>query len=184
MINLLPPEEKQKLLILKKERLAMVLGIVVLVALICMTLILLAIKFYILMDTDYQRSILSQADKSQQASGSAGFNAIIKKYNVILVQLDSFYTKEIYFSRAMDIINGVEKPKNLYITNFSLIRDKTGKIQMSLYGISDTRNNLLTFKNNIERDKGIINPSFSPDSWIRPKNANFSLTFEIHEAQK
>jgi hypothetical protein len=182
MINLLPPEEKQKLFLEKKKKLAIILGTVILVSLICLTLILLSIKFYILAETDEQRNMLKQAIQEKQTSDFINLSSIIQKYNGTLDQLDSFYKKEIYFSQTLEIITDVPSPKGLYLTNFSFSRDKSGVVQASVSGISNTREDLLLFKKNIEEDKKIKNPYFSPGSWINQKNVNFSLTFEINSA--
>lgn len=184
MINLLPLEEKQKLCLKKKEKLAIIWGIVVLISLVCLTLILSSIKFYILAETSYQKSILRQAEQENQVPDSASLNNIIQKYNSTLAQLDSFYKKEIYFSQALKTITSVPNPAGLYLTNFSLSRDKNGNIQTAVSGVSDTRENLLLFKKNIEGSAGIKNSYFSPESWINPKNANFSLSFEIDQNEK
>lgn len=184
MINLLPLEEKQKLLLFKKEKLAAIWGIVVLVFLICLTLVLLSIKFYILSETDYQKNILAQNEQQNQIPDFANLNGIIQKYNATLAQLDSFYKKEIYFNQALKIITDVPSPEGLYLTNFSLDRDEKGIVKASVSGVSDTRDNLLIFQKNIEQDQEIKNPYFSPESWINPKNVNFSLTFEIDQNEK
>jgi len=182
MINLLPLEEKQKSLLRKKERLAIVLGIVVLVFLICLALILLSIKFYILTETDYQKNILEQNKQKIQSSDFINYSDIIQKYNGVLSQLDSFYKKEIYFNQALSIITDVPSPKGLTLTNFSLSRDRNGMIQAGVSGISDTRDDLLIFQKNIEEDNEIKNSYFSSESWISAKNVDFSLTFEISPA--
>jgi len=188
MINLLPSEEKQKLLLEKKKKLIIIFGIVFLVGLICLILILLSIKFYILADTDYQKSILAQEQKSYQTTDFVNLNNTVKKYNIILAQLDSFYKKEIYFNQALDVITSVKTPKGLYLKNFSLNRNANGTIQASVSGVSDTRENLLIFKKNIEEGSegypNIKNPSFSNESWISPKNVKFSVTFEIGQNEK
>lgn len=180
MINLLPLEEKKKLILRKKEKLATIWGIVVLVFVICLALILLAIRFYILAETDYQKSLLSQAEKEVQTPGFENLYSDIQKYNATLSQLDSFFKKEIYFNRALEIITGVSCPKGLFLTNFLLQRNAGGTIGVNVSGISDTRDNLLLFQKNIEAAKEIKNSYFSPASWINPKNVNFSLTFEIN----
>ncbi len=184
MINLLPPEEKHKLMSKKKERLTTILGIVFLIFLICLTLVLLSIKFYILTATDYQKDTLRENEQKSQAADFMNFKNIIQKYNSTLVQLDSFYKKEIYFSQALKTITAVPKPAGLDLLNFSLSRDISGKIKVSVSGFSDTRNDLLVFKTNIEENQKIKNFYFSPDSWINPENANFSLTFEIDQNEK
>ena len=184
MINLLPLEEKQKLSLKNKEKLTIVLGIVVLVSLVCLTLILLSIKFYILAKTDYQKNILEQAEKKYQTPDFVSLNGVIKKYNTTLIQLDSFYKKEIYFNKVLNIITDVPTPKGLYLADFSLNRDKNGIVQVSVSGVSNTRENLLIFRKNVEAVREIKNPYFSPGSWASPKDISFSLTFEIDQNEK
>jgi len=179
MINILPPDEKRKLILRKKEKLKIIFGIVVLVSLICLVLVLLSIKFYILADTNSQNLILEQTKKENQTPELANFNSVVKKYNLILVQLSSFYAKEIYFSQALKIISDVPTPKNLYLGNFIIKRENDGNVQVSVSGISATREDLLVFKKSVETSPEIKNPYFSADSWIDQKNPKFSLTFEI-----
>ena len=162
----------------------MVLGIIILVTLVCLTLILFSIKFYILAETDNQKSILSKMEQENNKSEFVNSSNLIKKYNTTLAQLDSFYKKEIYFDSALEIITGVQNPKGLNLVNFSLERKDNGNIQANVSGVSDTRDNLLIFKDNIEKNKKILNPSFSSDSWVSPKNVNFSLTFEIAQNEQ
>jgi len=185
MINLLPPEEKQKLFLRKKEKLAAILGIVAVVFLICLILILSSIKFYVSAEVDYQKTALQQTKQENQTLDAVNLDNIIQKYNGVLTQLDSFYKKEIHFSRVLKNISDIPTPKDLRFTNFSLNRDPaSGTTHVMVAGVSGTRDELLFFKNNIGTDKQIINPYFSPESWISPKNANFSLTFEIHENEE
>lgn len=179
MINLLPQEEKQKLLSDKKKKLTIILSIIVTVFLLCLMLILLSINFYLLAETDNQKNIFEQAKKENETPDFVNLNGIVKKYNSTLAQVDSFYKQEKYFSNVLEIISGVPAPKNLYLTNFSLNRQKDGKIKVDIAGKSDTRDDLLLFQKNIEANDEIKNPYFSPQSWISPKNVNFSLSFEI-----
>jgi len=184
MINLLPQEEKQKLFLAKKEKLAAIYGIIVLISLLCLTLVLLSIKFYILADTDYQKYALKQAKQLSENKALTDLNVVIEKYNGTLAQLDSFYKKEIYFNQALETITNIPVPKGLYLNNFSLDRNEDGSVKASVSGISDTRDHLLTFKKNIEDSAEIKDSYFSPESWISPKDISFSLTFEIYKNGK
>jgi len=184
MINLLPAEEKQKLHEGKKKRMAIILGIVVLVGLVCMTLILLSIEFYILAETDSQKNNLKQAEQEYKTTDFTNINSVIKNYNTTLAQLDSFYKKEVYFNQVLKTVTGISSPKGVRLVNFSLNRDeKTGVVRVSVSGVGDTRDNLLIFKKSVEDGSSgnlkIKNPYFSPESWISPKNVNFSLTLEV-----
>ncbi len=179
MINLLPPKEKEELLLEKKNKLIIILGITILIPLVCLILILSSIRFHILGEVNSQKIILEQAKKKYQTADFLTFKDIIQKDNKILVQLKSFYKKETYFSKVLKIISDIQRPKNLYLTDLALSRDKNQKVKVVASGFSESRENLLFFQKNIEKYKEIENPYFSPESWINPQNITFYLTFEI-----
>jgi len=179
MINLLPAKEKENLFLKKKEKLIFILGIIVLVCLICLILILSSIKFYIAFEANSQKIILEQAEKRYQTSNFLNYKIIIQKYNKILDQLGAFYGQELYFNQALKIISSIQYPNGLYLTNLSLSRNENKKIEVAVTGISNSRENLLLFKKNIEENQKIENSYFLPENWTNPKNINFNLSFEI-----
>lgn len=180
MINLLPPEEKIKLLLEKRKKLIIILGMIVLIPLFCLILILLSVKFYILGEVDSKKIILEQAEKEYQTPAFLTFKDIIQKNNKILVELESFYKKETYFSKALKIISNITRPKNLYLTNMSLDKNENYKIKVAASGFSKTREDLLIFQKNINEIKEIKNVNFSPESWFNSQDVRFYLTFEIN----
>jgi len=181
MINLLPLSEKQRLNSEKKEKLVVILAIVALVCIVCFSLILTSIKFYMLSEVDYQNVLLANVQRETQTADFADFNKIVQDYNKTISQLDSFYKKQVYFNKVLETILQLPAPKGLFITNLTLNRSGSDSVQVSLSGMSDTRENLLSFRESIEKDNKIKNLYFSPESWVSPENANFSLTFQINE---
>jgi hypothetical protein len=178
MINLLPAEEKKKIILRRNEKLAFVLGNVVLVTLICLILILLSIKFYVLAEADYYKNILNQAENKNKTADFVSLNTEIQKYNKVLNQLNSFYEKEIYFSKIIENFISVPTPEGLNVNNFSFKRKDDGVVQVSVNGNSNTRENLIIFKKSVEANNKIKKPNFPAESWINPKDINFLLTFE------
>jgi len=182
MTNLLPLEEKKELFLKNKERLAIILGITASVSLVCLFLILSSINFYILTEIVFQKNILEQTEEKYKTPVFLNFKNAIQKYNIVFVQLNSFYEKEIYFSQILKIISNIQRPESLYLSDLSLIRDSENKkIKITTSGFSASRENLLIFKKNIEENQEIKNPYFSPESWTNPKNVKFYLTFEIYK---
>lgn len=179
MINLLPEEEKQKLRFVNDKKLTIVLGMVVLISLICLVLVLLSIKFYVLAETNEQKNVLEQAKKEYQTPELTNSYAVIKKYNGILTQVGGFYGKEVYFGKALRLVDALSVTKNINFTELSLNRDSKGLVFATISGVSDSRADLLLFKKNVEKNAEIKKPNFSQESWVNPENANFSLTFEI-----
>jgi hypothetical protein len=85
----------------------------------------------------------------------------------------------------LKIISQIQRPAGLYFTDLSLERQDS-KIKVIISGFSKDRESVLTFKQNIESESKINNLSFSQESWIKPIDVNFHLTFEIlkDETQK
>ncbi len=184
MINLLPEQERQKLFLDRRRKLTIIFVGIVLAFLICLILILTAIKFYILSEVDSQKGTLAQVQQQNQSQEFKDLSNTIKRYDAILAQLDVFYKKELYFNQALKTITGVPGATGIHLANFALSRDKKGNVQVGVSGVSDTRDNLLDYKKNIELTQQIKNLVFAPESWISPQNANFSLTFNIMQNEK
>jgi hypothetical protein len=75
---------------------------------------------------------------------------------------------------------GLARPEGLYFTNISM--EKTSEeenTKVIISGFSKTRDNLLEFKDTIEKYPKIKNVSFPPANWIKAKDVVFSLTFNL-----
>ena len=179
MINLLPPKEKEELLLQKNKKLAIVLGNMVLISLACLILVLFSLKFYILAEISYQKIILDNTERKHLTQDVLSLKDVIKKYNTSLVKMDNFYKKEIYLSDTLKTILGIQRPNGTYLKGIAINRDRDdNKVKVNLSGISDKRDNLLIFKDNIENNEKIENVYFPPDSWVKDKDIIFYLTFE------
>jgi Tfp pilus assembly protein PilN len=174
MINLLPQNQKNELFLKKTSRLIMVLGITFLIFLVCLVLILFSLKFYILIDVFIQKE---QETSQKDFSELNKIKKEIEDYNAKIYNFKSFYDKQIYFSKMLESIFKIDIPKGVYIIYLSSEK-KGDKIESTIYGYSDLRENLILFKNNIEKEKNIINPYFSPDSWTKVDKINFYLSFQ------
>ena len=198
MINLLPPKEKEELILEKNKKLVVILGNVVLISLVCLALVLFSLKFYILGEISSEKSFLDNTEKKYQNPDFLHFKNLLQKYNAKLIKIDAFYKKEIYFSGILKTILEIQRPKGLSLISININKTKednppqsttqktlrTGNIKVTISGISDTRDNLLIFKRNIENNKEIENLYFPPYDWIKPKDINFYLTFETMQLNK
>jgi len=73
-----------------------------------------------------------------------------------------------------------QRPPGLYFTKFSLQTEPASdRIKAVIAGFSNTRDNLLIFRNNIESEEKIESVSFSPETWLSQKNISFNLTLDI-----
>lgn len=180
MINLLPPQEKAQLLAEKNKQLAIVLGNMVLVSLICLSLVLLALKFYLLQDVIYEKVILENVQKQYQTSDFLSLKNTIQGYNKKLTAANDFYSRQVYFSKILKDVLEITNNGELSLTNITMSGLKEGKeIKVKLSGKSDTRDELLSFKKNLENSNKIKNVYFPPNSWVKSKNVDFTVSFEF-----
>ncbi len=189
MINLLPPKEKEQLFLERKKKLVIILGYITIISLICLSLVLFLVKLYILEQVGHKKSILDTTEKKYQTSDYLFYNNLVKKYNKDLVTANTFYKKQIYFSDIIKTILDIQRPDGLFFNDMSIKNsekdnkiknsEKDNNIKVTVSGISNTRDNLLIFKDNIENNNKIKNVYFPPNSWIKTKDINFYVTFEI-----
>ena len=177
MTNILPPKEKEYLRLEQAKKIVIILGFAAIVSLICLLLILLSIKYYILSAAGSQKFILQESEKMYQASDFAEFKNMISKNNGILPDIYTFYEKEIYFSDILNVVSQVQRPEGLYFNKIYINGEAAGKIKVIVSGFSDTRENLLLFQKRMQEEPKIKNISFSPESWINPVNISFNLSF-------
>lgn len=178
MINLLPQREKDELFLKRIKNLVLVLGNVIIIFLVCLTLVLLSVKFYILAEVDNAKFLLQNTQDQYQTPDIEKLKNAIEKYNNTLPVVLSFYQKKIYISDVLAAISEIQRPEGLHFTAISIEGKTENKIKISISGTSDTRENLIAFQKNLGGQGLIKNVSFSPESWINPIKANFNLTFE------
>lgn len=181
MINLLPQKAKVELQFEKNKKLVIVLGNVALTITICLILILISIKFYILAVVTAQQNTFFNTEKSYQNPEDMALKEDIQTYNANLVKVNNFYKNELYFSDTVKTILHIQRPQGVYFTGMNLDSDKTqNKVKVSIAGISDTRDNLLTFKDNLEKSDTLHDIYFPADSWVKQKDVTFNVTFEVN----
>lgn len=159
------------------------LGSIVTIFLVCLALILLSLKFYILQETVYEKSVLEDTQKKYQTDDFMSLLDSIKRYNEDLSRIDNFYKKDAYISSALKTIFDIERPGGISFSSIVLERLKEEKIKANLYGESSNRDELLSYKDNISSQKSIYNIYLPPDNLIKPRNISFNMTFEINSAK-
>ncbi|OGZ84261.1 MAG: hypothetical protein A2599_00685 [Candidatus Staskawiczbacteria bacterium RIFOXYD1_FULL_39_28] len=175
MINLLPPEKKEELFLEQIKKIVLVLGGTAVASLVCFALILLAIKFFILKEIISQKSIYSGI----MPPGLSAVKGIAQKYNAMLPGIKIFYSQNGDFSNVLSNISGFKASPGISFLEISLAKGDGKNIKAVILGKSNKRDDMIAFKDIIENDPKIKNSQFSPDSWIKETNANFSLTFEF-----
>lgn len=181
MINLLPEEQKQKLLEEERSRLTLILGTLFVCFLICLSLILFLIKNYTLWDLEAEKILLSQKEKT--LSLNQDLEKEIKQSNAFLSELDSFYEQVVGVTQVLEIADGT-LPAKIYLTSFDFILPRTkgtNKPRISISGFSPDRNTLLNFQKNLKNEQSFSDIYVSPESWIEQENLDFDISFRFNK---
>ena len=177
MINLLPPEQKEELLLRERQNIILILGILFLSFLISLSLILLSIKISFSGDSEIQKIILEERKK--EVSFDKELEEKIKNSNQVLSNLNSFYQSQFNLTQILEKISGLLS-SGIYLTNLNLNPlEKEKEVQVSLSGFSESREILLSLKENLEKEAEFTRVYFPPENWVKPNDINFIVTFKI-----
>jgi hypothetical protein len=178
MINLLPPREREVILMEAKKKIAIIICFLVLFFFACLILISVSIKIYLQGYIESEKSFLAQSEKEFSQSESQNLQKKIKSINSLIEELNSFYSQKIYFSEIAERISKT-LPKNFYLTNFNLVLSEEKEINVSLSGFAPLREDLFKFKENLEVEEDFKDISFPPANWVKAQNIDFYVTFKI-----
>jgi Tfp pilus assembly protein PilN len=178
MINLLPPFQKEELE--REEHLKSILisGVVFLAFLCSFFLILFSIKNILLARLEIQKIILEQEKKQLEIFRIENLEGDIKKYNLQLSKLVSFYQNQVPFTEALEKISQTIPP-NAYLTNLSLnlVSEEKYIAKVSLSGFCPSREELIQLKENLEKEKSFAEIDFPTSNWLSPES--FVISFKI-----
>ncbi len=185
MINLLPPAERRGLLLEKRKKLTILLGNIGILSLICLALILLSLKFYILQDVRYHNNTLEAIELSYSTPSFSLLKEVAEKYNATLVKMNQFYQTESYMHESLATILRVSRPFGVSFTSVVVERVSASKtMKVTISGMANNRDGLLEFKKQLEGSDKIANVYFPPESWIKSTNIDFNVTFDVINEDK
>jgi len=175
MINLLSPVEKETLIKEEKYKLVLILEILFLIFLICFILILFSIKISLSGQVAAQKILLSEKEEGFKKSQIQDLGEKIDSFNKTLSKLDTYYLNQ---SSVVEILEKISQdlPLSAYLTNFNF---NSGTNQISLSGFSPSREILLEFKKNLEKEENFQEIYFPPSNWVKPTDIDFLINFKI-----
>jgi len=179
MINLLPLDEKEEIFLRERLSLVSILAILFFSFLVSLFLILFSIKISLLGDLEVQKTFLEETEK--EISTGEDLKEIIKNSNLTFSNLDSFYQKELNLTQVLEKIAKL-LPSGAYLTNFNFSLPPKKEVfqgQISLSGFSESREVLLSFKENLEKEVEFSGVYFPPENWVKPSEINFTVTFKL-----
>ena len=180
MINLLPPQEKQKLLEEEKYRIFLILVSLGFLFLVSLSLILFSIKIYIAGQTASQKIFINLKEEEFATLTGQNLEKEIRLINQNLSKLNSFYQQQPNFSELLEKIYKTLPPQT-YLTTFSLrpLAEEENIFQVSLTGYCPSRELLREFKRNLEAQPEFEEVYFPLANWVKLRDIDFSVTFQF-----
>ncbi len=183
MINLLPIQQKKEILQEENWRLVLIVGITILAFLICLTLMLFSIKIYISGQVEVQKTFLEAEEEEFKTSELRNLEEELTLTNRTLLELNSFYQEQLNTTEILGKISET-LPAGTHLTTLNFtsltITEKEKYIaQISLSGFAPTREILLEFKKNLEKENLFDEICFPPSNWVKPTDIDFSVNFKI-----
>lgn len=155
-----------------------VLGSIVTIFLICLALILLSLKFYILQAVSSERFLLAEAQHQYETPEFLSLLSSLKKHNANLSRIDAFYKKQVLVSGVLKDILLLPRPEVVTFNSIVLEQAKNN-IKVKINGQSELRDELVSFKSIIETQPNIKNVSIPPEHLVQPSNVSFALSFDV-----
>jgi hypothetical protein len=191
VINLLPAIEKKERELEKVWRKTLASLVLVLISLIFLIFILTCLNLYISSKVNSFEKIVSEKEKELKTSQFQNFKRLITSTNQNLSKIQNFWKEEISITSLFEKLSGVT-PKFIYFTNFTYQKkvqeieegekkkkEKEIFAEIHISGWARNREDLFFFKKNLENQEDFKEVYFSPDSWIKPTDIDFSLTFKF-----
>ncbi|PIS38883.1 MAG: hypothetical protein COT34_01425 [Candidatus Nealsonbacteria bacterium CG08_land_8_20_14_0_20_43_11] len=175
MINLLPPSEKELLVQDEKRKPIIIFGFLISAFFVFLSLILFAINVEVETNLEAQKVVFQMEEERLNTQQVTDLKRKISSANKELLVLDSFYQKKV---NLVDVIEKISQllPPNVSLTNFSY--QETG-FKMTLSGFALTREELVEFKEKLEKEGSFQEISFPASNWVKPREIKFNLTLKL-----
>jgi Tfp pilus assembly protein PilN len=175
MINLLPPIEKEKRAQEKTLKLTWILGILIVASILCFSLILLSIKFYIADQVRSQDAFIET--ERQKNSQVQVLQKKINSVNSTLSKLNGFYQNQFAVSAFLEQFFSLVQ-SDIYLENFSY-QSEGSRIIFSGYALDiDSAHK---FRELLREQKNFKETNFTIPDWLQLKGVSFRVSFVLEK---
>ena len=171
MINLLPESEKRELLNIEKQKTIAIIGALLIFFIIALSLILWVVGLNISSEKSYEEAIAIAEERRMNSDETNLIKEEIITLNESLLKIKGLMDNGERLTEMIKKISA-DVPTGVYLTNISY-QDK----QFIVSGFSPTREDLLAFKENLEKEISFKNVNFPPVNWVKPKAIIFNISF-------
>lgn len=191
MINLLPPPEKQALKLIEVQKRILVILVHFLLCLGFLALILFLLSYYISLKTIEVENMVFVRNQELETYRFQGFKDVTLEINQNLGLIQLFQQEEVRIGPFLEEIVSLA-PSGLSFNNLAFRRalrtevdEESGEsikqilAHIQLAGEAATREVLYSFNKTLLEQEHFKQIHFSPDSWAKPTDAHFTVSFEV-----
>src|SRR3989344_6406742 len=171
MLNFISPEQRETLKNEGQSKLILISGIVIFAVLVSVFLVFYSMKIILASRLEVQKINLSKKEGESEIAAIKKLEKRIDYYNLQFSQIDSFYRNQ---AKPTEILEKIAStmPEGVNLTDFNFSQNK-----ISLSGFSLTRDKLLEFKENLEKDEDIEKINFPSSNLLERENVSFTVSF-------
>ena len=174
-INLLPLIEKRVLTLEKSQKKINVILLFAFFSLLFFCFLLFSFKNYTGSQVVSAKDLILQKEAALKGTDFEEFRFKTTELNQNLSRLRNFWQKQFLITPVLEKLAFLT-PNTLYFTSLSFDQKELGQASILVNGLAQTRGALFYFKQNLEAEPGFVQVSFSPFSWVKPNDADFSFS--------
>jgi Tfp pilus assembly protein PilN len=171
MINLLPQARQKKIQLEEMAKIAAILGMVVIAALLVFALMLLLVKNFYAVQSESVAIALAEKEREMEIYGVKKIEDRIGENNKLVSRVSDFSARQI---KITDIFSqtAAALPPGVYLFEFGYDSSR-----VNLEGFAPDRAALVVLKNNLEKRADFSKVVFPSETWMKAMNINFSVNF-------
>lgn len=180
MINLLPPEQQERLYQYRVKKLVLILGFVGTIFIITLSILLLTLTIHLRGRVSYQDSILKAKKGESKTNQIEDIQNKFSVYNKKVTKINQFYEDRDYPSGFLSEVDSV-LPSSIRLTSLSYekVTGKKYKAEVYFSGYCPNRDILFNLKEKMDQKNSWEEVKFPPSNWVEPSDINFSVSFQI-----
>lgn len=179
MINLLPPREKKELAERETQKLIIIWSVLISLFFISLIFGLLSIKFYLSGQLAFQTTLYEITKEELNTQKNQELKKEIRNLNKDITRISSFYKSKILLTEILKRLV-TSLPSTVVLYSLTYQRDNSSII---LTGFAKNREALLSFRDNLEKEKIFSEVFFPPSNWVKPEDITLFVTIKLSSSK-
>lgn len=172
-LNLIPPKKKEEIKKNKRLKTAIKAEIVLTIILMVFFSVLLSFRYVLGIELTGEKTLNAQIERNDQFGKIKSYDDQFNQANDMIKQVAVIDQTQLYWSRVFVKISQLILPG---IETKSLSTDNSA---VTISGIADTRDNLIAFKSNLEKESCFSQINLPLSNLVDKENVTFQIVFDV-----